>query len=117
MSGVDSTTYSSNIRLFEREIRNVEFEITNDNGTPLDLTGAVAGFKIGNKSSTVIDYAIGSGLEYQGADPTLGIIIATIDLDDPDPPAGVYTWELRITLDDEVKTLETGQVRIIWSAF
>lgn len=117
MSGVDSTTYSSNIRLFEREIRNVEFEITNEDGTAKDLTGAVVGFKIGNKSSTVIDYAIGTGLEYQDADPTLGIVVATIDLETPDPTADTYQWELRVTLDDEVKTLETGQVRIIGSQF
>lgn len=117
MSGVSSTTYSSQIRLFEREIRRVDFVFTDEDGAAYDLTGATVGFKIGNKDAVIITYEIGDGLEFKDADPTLGVVVATIDLADPDPVAGTYQWEIRVTLDGEVKTFETGQVRIIGSQF
>lgn len=113
MTGVDSTTYSTQIRLYEREVREVELVFTDEDTTPLDLTGADVAFKIGSE----IDYTIGSGLEFKDADPALGIVVATIDLATPDPPAGTYQWEVRVTLDGEVKTMESGPVKIIRSLF
>lgn len=91
----------------------IELALTEEDGTPVNLTGTTVFFTVKKKLADSDEDAVISKEVTDHTEPENGVAVISLDNDETDIAAGIYHWDIQILNAGKISSINYGIFRVI----